>query len=83
MQRSTFIALIASAAVGLSTIAAMANSRGPDFSTLDADGNGEITQAELQARGAARFAAAPCMNLSFDHPNGSAEFFGSGNSFID
>lgn len=55
MQRTTFIATIAAAAIGLSTIAAMANSRGPDFATLDADGNGEITLSEMQAGAQNRF----------------------------
>lgn len=55
MKRTTFIAGIAAAAVGLTTLAAMANTRGPDFSTLDADGNGEISQAEMQAVAANRF----------------------------
>lgn len=32
--------------------------QGPDFATLDADGDGQVTEAELQARGDARFAAA-------------------------
>lgn len=58
MQRSTFIAAVAAAAIGLTTVAAMANNRGPDFSTLDTDGNGEVTLNELQNAGAARFADA-------------------------
>lgn len=56
MKRSTFIAAIASAAIGLTTVSAMARERGPDFSKLDADGNGEVSLTELQARGAERFA---------------------------
>ena len=55
MHRSTFIAAVTAAAIGLTTVAAMANSRGPDFSTLDADGNGEVTLNELQNAGSARF----------------------------
>ena len=38
--------------------AAHAKGRGMDFETLDADGNGSITQAEFDAAHAARFAAA-------------------------
>lgn len=58
MKRTTFITVIAAAAIGMTTLSAMARERGPDFSTLDADNNGEVTLAELQARGAARFAEA-------------------------
>lgn len=35
-----------------------AQQRGPDFATLDTDGDGSITADELRARGDARFAAA-------------------------
>ncbi len=55
MQRSTFIAAIAAVAIGLTTVAAMARDRGPDFSALDTDGNGEISLSELQAHGEVRF----------------------------
>jgi Ca2+-binding EF-hand superfamily protein len=55
MKRSTFIAVIASAGIGLTTISAMADNRGPDFSTLDTDGNGQITMLEMQATAQARF----------------------------
>ena len=58
MKRTTFIAAIAAAAIGVTTLAAMARERGPDFSALDADGNGEVTLSEMQARGEARFTAA-------------------------
>ncbi|WP_299724641.1 EF-hand domain-containing protein [uncultured Tateyamaria sp.] len=58
MKRTTFITVIAAAAVGLTTLSAMAREGRPDFATLDADGNGEVTLSELQAQGAARFAAA-------------------------
>ena len=58
MKRTTFIAAIVAAAVGLTTLSAMARERGPDFATLDADGNGEVTLSELQARGDARFETA-------------------------
>lgn len=65
MQRSTFIAAIAAAAVGLTTVSAMARDRGPDFSALDADGSGEVTLEEMQAGGQARFAAADTDNDGF------------------
>jgi Ca2+-binding EF-hand superfamily protein len=55
MKRSTFIAGIAAAAIGLTTVAAMAKTRGPDFSALDADGNGQITLQEMQATASNRF----------------------------
>jgi len=59
MQRTTFIAAIAAAAMGLTTLTAMANSRGgPDFGTLDTDNNGEITLEEMQGSALARFTAA-------------------------
>ena len=59
MQRSTLIAGIAAAAIGISTVTAMAAGRGgPDFATLDADNSGEISLAELQEAGNARFARA-------------------------
>ncbi|MFL4470616.1 EF-hand domain-containing protein [Tateyamaria armeniaca] len=58
MKRTTFITVIAAAAIGMTTLSAMARDAGPDFSTLDADGNGEVSLAELQARGEARFEAA-------------------------
>lgn len=55
MKRTTFIALIATGAICLTSFAALARDRGPDFSTLDADGSGEVSLIELQARGDARF----------------------------
>lgn len=55
MNRTTFIAGVAAAAIGLTTLAAMANTRGPDFSTLDTDGNGEITLLEMQSSAQTRF----------------------------
>ena len=56
MQRSTFNAAIAAAAIGMTTISAMARERGPDFSALDTDSSGEVTLTEMQALGEARFA---------------------------
>jgi len=58
MKRTTFIAAIAASAIGVTTLTAMAREVGPDFSTLDADGNGEVSMTEMQARGEARFEAA-------------------------
>lgn len=63
MKRSTLtsVALIGAIATGLMVTAAAANDRGHgrgqmDFATLDADGDGQITQAEIEAMAAARFA---------------------------
>jgi len=55
MKRTTFIITISSTALALTTMAAFANARGPDFSTLDADGNGEVTMEEMQASAQGRF----------------------------
>ena len=55
------LAVLLAAAVAVPTIAAAKGGRHHErasFETLDADGNGELTQAELQARGQERFAAA-------------------------
>ncbi|MEM8957924.1 MAG: EF-hand domain-containing protein [Pseudomonadota bacterium] len=58
-QSGALIALLAvGTALPLSAQDAERPQRGPDFATLDADGDGSITEAELQARGDARFAAA-------------------------
>ena len=56
MKRTTTILVIALTAVSVTALGAAARERGPDFSALDTDGNGELTQTELQAHGAARFA---------------------------
>ncbi|MEL7131895.1 MAG: calcium-binding protein [Pseudomonadota bacterium] len=58
MQSSMFITIIAATAIGLSTLSAMARDRGPDFSALDADGNGEVSLQEMQASAQARFVEA-------------------------
>ena len=58
MKRTTFIITISSAALVLTTLGALANTRGPDFSTLDTDGNGEVTMQEMQASAQTRFDAA-------------------------
>jgi hypothetical protein len=57
----TILAVVLAAAVTVPTLAVAKGGRHmerPSFETLDADGNGELTQAELQARGQERFAAA-------------------------
>lgn len=56
MKRTTIVLSIAAAAIAVTTIGALARERGPDFSTLDIDGNGELTQEELSNAAAARFA---------------------------
>ena len=55
MKRTAFILVVAMAATAVTSVSALARGQGPDFATLDADGNGELTREELQARGAARF----------------------------
>lgn len=59
MKRSTFVAAVAAAAMGLVTVSSMAwAQRGPGFDALDADGNGEVSLQELNAHADARFEAA-------------------------
>ena len=58
MKRTTLMAAVGSAALGVSTIMVMANTRGPDFSILDANGNGELTLQEMQASALDRFGTA-------------------------
>lgn len=62
MKNTLFIGLIAATAIALAGGSAYARSErhgAPiDFETLDTDGNGEITRAEMQDRGAARMARA-------------------------
>lgn len=55
MKRTAFILCVAVAATAVSGVSAFARGQGPDFATLDTDGNGELTLAEMQAHGAARF----------------------------
>lgn len=61
-QTWKLIALSAAIALGGMTVADAKGGHGgqkrPDFSALDTNGDGEITKAELEARGAARFAEA-------------------------
>lgn len=57
----TVLAIILATAVALPTLAVAKGGRHMErasFETLDTDGNGELTQAELQARGQERFATA-------------------------
>ncbi len=59
MQKSQFIALVLGTAVVITGGVALArdgHARGPSFETIDADSDGAITQAELEALGAARMA---------------------------
>lgn len=65
MKRAGLIISVVAVSLGATTVAAFAKGghggRGGErasFSELDADGNGLLTQAELQARGAAHFATA-------------------------
>lgn len=59
IHSGALIALLAfGTALPLSAQDADTPQRGPDFATLDADGDGSISEAELQARGDARFEAA-------------------------
>ncbi len=59
MKRTSILLTVAAAAVAASTLGVVAKERGgPDFSTLDLDGNGELTQTELQNAAQARFDAA-------------------------
>ncbi|MEL6210215.1 MAG: EF-hand domain-containing protein [Pseudomonadota bacterium] len=55
MKRTAFIVAVAMAATAVTGISAQARGQGPDFATLDSDGNGELTREELQARGAVMF----------------------------
>ena len=57
MKRTAFILIAAMAATTVTGVSAMARGQGPDFATLDVDGNGELTREELAARGADRFDA--------------------------
>ena len=67
MTRSLILAGLIAAGLGLTAVSAAAaqgKNRGPDFTQLEADGSGEVTQEELQsfapnpARASARFVAA-------------------------
>ncbi|WP_223420733.1 EF-hand domain-containing protein [Tateyamaria pelophila] len=55
MKRTAFIITVFSTALALTAAAAIAKNRGPDFSILDMDGNGEITIEEMQASAQSRF----------------------------
>lgn len=59
MKTAVLMAGIAAAMVlTAADVQAKPNRDRPDFATLDADGDGQITMEELQAQGAARFADA-------------------------
>lgn len=65
MKNVVFIAGVIAAATSLTAVAAWAQGPGSErhgermsFQELDTDGNGEISQAEMEQRGAAKFAAA-------------------------
>lgn len=51
------MALLSGLVMTASAVQAQDKRERPDFATLDADGDGAVTQAELQAHAAARFAA--------------------------
>lgn len=63
MKQTKILAVILATAGALAATTAMAKPGGPDmgpriqFEELDADGNGEITKAEMEAHKAARFGA--------------------------
>ena len=55
MKRTAFILVVAMTATAMTSVSALARGQGPDFATLDTNGDGELTREELQARGAVRF----------------------------
>lgn len=55
MKRTGFIITVSSAALALTTLSALANARGMDFSTLDQDGNGAVTLEEMRSSAQVRF----------------------------
>ena len=71
MKHTVFLAAVMSAAIAVAGGTALARSgghgHGPqiDFETMDRDGDGQITQAELQAMGEAHFADADTDNDGF------------------
>ncbi|GAB5437623.1 EF-hand domain-containing protein [Falsiruegeria mediterranea] len=58
MKHAGFIAAVVIAAAGVTGTAVLAKGSHATFQELDADGNGEITQAEMEAHRTARFAKA-------------------------
>lgn len=58
MKHAGFIAVIVIAAAGVAGTAALAKEDRATFQELDTDGNGEITQSEMEAHRNARFAKA-------------------------
>lgn len=55
MKRTAFIITISLVSLAVMTAATVAKTRGADFSTLDIDGNGQITIEEIQAGAQSRF----------------------------
>lgn len=63
MKRATFITGVSIAALAITTVSAFADPggdkrNGMSFETIDADKDGQITQAEMETMAQARFAAA-------------------------
>jgi len=63
MKRATFITGVTMAALAITTVAAFADTdggkrHGMSFENIDADNDGQITQAEMEATAKARFSAA-------------------------
>ena len=57
-KRILMIALFSGTVMMAGAVQAQGQRGGPDFATLDADGDGILTQEEMESRGAARFAEA-------------------------
>ncbi|MEM6759360.1 MAG: EF-hand domain-containing protein [Pseudomonadota bacterium] len=55
MKPSAYPMIIAATAVAVTAVSAQARGQGPDFATLDQDGNGVLTREEMQAAAQARF----------------------------
>jgi len=57
-KKMMFVAAFAGLVMAAGAAQADGHRQGPDFATLDADGDGQLTLEELQAQGEARFATA-------------------------